>query len=60
MMRPSVAGTTRYVGKESNKAECLLFGLGESARLVERWIVEQFDSAIGSACHDAYLSFVSF
>ena len=37
----------RYVGYEANQAECLLFGLGEGGRLVERWIAEQFDSALG-------------
>jgi len=29
-----------------DKAECLLFGLGEGGRLVERWIVEHFDSVL--------------
>src|SRR6202021_2545571 len=48
----------RYVGNEPNKTECLFFGLGEGGRLVERWIVEQFDSVLGSASHFDYLSFV--
>ena len=50
----------RYIRNEPNKTECLLFGLGESGRLVERWIVKQFDSALGSASHLDYLSFVFF
>ncbi len=48
----------RYVGNEANKAECLFVGLGECGRLVERWILEQFDSMFGGASHVDYLSFV--
>src|SRR5713101_4544716 len=30
----------RYVRYEPNKAECLLFGLGEGGRFIERWIAK--------------------
>ena len=50
----------RYVRNEPNKTECLLFGLGEGGRLVERWIVKQFDSALGSASHFCFPLFRFF
>ena len=40
-----------YIGNEPNKTERLLFGFGEGCGLVERWILEQFDTALGSASH---------
>ncbi len=45
----------RYVGNEAHKAERLLFGLTEGGRLVERWILKQFNSAFGGASHIHYL-----
>ncbi len=45
----------RYIGNEADQAQCLLFGLGERGRLVERWIVEHFDSTFGGASHIYYL-----
>ena len=47
----------RHVGYKANKSERLLFCLGEGGGLVERWVVEQFDSALGSASHVRFLSF---
>src|SRR5258708_40302233 len=49
-----------HVGYEYYQVECLHFGLGEGSRIIERWIMEQFDSTFGGASHIDYLSFVLF